>query len=201
MMSLIFYSRKWTYIYITHPHPENIMFACTARIIYTFYRHRKEMRECFDSKNDGPSQNYCYRMIALGCFDTFAMLPIGALQLANSIISIISEDRFRFYQGWDSVHSEMYPRRVPKNVWRMATSWSAFTVQWNKWVYPFLALAFFVLFGLTSNAMAGYRTFFQRLARKAYGKQDVGVEDELPEVAFQNERGTIATNLLITSSK
>lgn len=155
------------------------------------------MREFLDSREDGPSQNYYYRMLALGCFDIFTMLPIGVTQLASSIIS---EERLQFYQGWANVHSHMDPFFVTKSMWS-TEKWDVFTVHWNDWIYPFLALAFFCLFGLTPSAISGYRRFFHIFARKLGAKQKVSVEEELPEAAFKSGRGTNATIMSSTSSK
>lgn len=155
------------------------------------------MGEFLDSRDDGPSQNYYYRMLALGCFDIFTMLPIGVTQLASSIIS---EKKLQFYQGWANVHSDMDPFFVTKSMWS-TEKWDVFTVHWNDWIYPFLALAFFCLFGLTPSAISGYRRFFHIFARKFGAKQKVSVEEELPEAAFKSGKGTNATIMSSTSSK
>lgn len=169
----------------------------TARIIYTFYHNRREMSEFLDSSEEGPSQNYYYRMLALGCFDIFTILPVGVMQLAYSIAS---DERFSFYQGWSFVHLEMDPFFVPKSVWS-TEKWDVFTVHWNEWIYPFLALAFFCLFGLTPSAKSEYRRFIYIIARKFGANQKVSVEEELPEAAFKSGRETNATFVSGTPSK
>lgn len=151
------------------------------------------MCEYFDSYDAEVSQSHFYRMFALGCFDSFITLPISINNLVVNVVS--SGTEFVFYQGWKAIHLYWEPVLVPKSVWS-TDKWNIFSIHWNEWVNPFLALVFFSLFGLTSDARKGYRRFFRFLGRPLGVKQadnSLNTDDMLPEAIFKSGRGTNAT--------
>lgn len=164
-----------------------------AHIIYTFYRHRSEMRSYLDSGDAEISQGHFYRMFALGCFDIFITLPITTTDMVTDIVGF--GPGFMFYQGWTYIHDNWEPNIVLKSVWSKE-KWGAFSAHWNEWINVLLALAFFFLFGLTSEARKGYRRFFRFLARP-FGVKQVDnsqkTDDMLPEAVFKSGTGTNAT--------
>jgi len=165
-------------------------------IIYSFYRRRKEMKEYFDSSDEGLSQSHIYRMLALGCFDTVITLPVTIVVL---VVSILHAKPFEFYQGWTYTHSNWGPALIPKNAWS-TDKWAVFTVHWGEWLMPFIALVFFTLFGLTQAAKEGYRRLFRFLCKPFGTKQVVGTGEVLPEVVFKTGKQTTATSMSGSSS-
>lgn len=148
------------------------------------------MSDYLDSCDVGLSQGHFYRMFALGCFDSFVTLPITVTNLASNIVHL--GPLFNFYQGWVFIHSNWGPGSVPKSVWS-TNKWTRISVYWNEWINPFFALAFFLLFGLSPEALKGYRRLFRFLGRPFGARQIDIVDESLPEVAFKSGRGTSAT--------
>lgn len=150
-----------------------------------------------DSFDAGLNQSYIYRVFALGCFDAFITLPIS---LINLVISIQLTPIFYFYQGWTFIHSDWGPFLYSRSMWS-TFKWSVFSVRWDEWINPFLALVFFSLFGLTPDARQGYRRLFCFLKRPFGVRQKVSTEEGLPDVAFKSGRGTNTTDTSNVSSR
>lgn len=160
-----------------------------AWIIYTFYRHRRELNEYLGSSNEGISQSHFLRMLVLGCFDMFITLPTQVIAL---VISAMDSAPFRFYNGWAYIHSDWGPNLQPKSLWSTG-KWTVFIVHWDEWLYPFFALVFFALFGLTPEARKGYRRFFRMLCRPFGAKHVVITDEVLSEVVFKSGKGADAS--------
>lgn len=156
-----------------------------ARIIYTFYRHRRELNEYLGSVDEGISQSHFLRMLALGCFDMFITLPIQVIAL---FISAMDSPPFRFYKGWTYIHSDWGPNLEPKSLWS-TSKWTVFIVHWDEWLYPFFALVFFTLFGLTPEARKGYRRLFRVLCRPFRAKQEAIAEEVFSDIVFKSGKG------------
>lgn len=128
----------------------------------------------------------------MGCFNSFITLPITFTGLVSNVIG--SGPSFNFYQGWTFIHSSWEPVLVPNSIWA-SFKWSAFSVYWDEWVNPFFALVFFALFGLTPEAMKGYRNALRCLIR-TFG---VGQAESLKELpGMFEDRGV--TNTTVTSN-
>lgn len=128
-------------------------------------------------------------MLALGCFDMFITLPIQVIAL---FISAMDSAPFRFYNGWTYIHSDWGPNLEPQSLWS-TSKWTVFIVHWDEWLYPFFALVFFTLFGLTPENRKGYRRFFRVLCRP-FGTKHVVITDEvLLEVVFKSGKGADAS--------
>lgn len=151
----------------------------TARIIYTFYRHSREMRGRLDSSTTELDQSQFFRMFTLGCFDSIITLPTSVTSLVGNIV--LTSPQLDFYQGWTFIHSDWEPSLVPKSMWSM-DKWEAFSVYWDAWINPFFALVFFALFGLTPGARKGYRRFFHFVGKPLGVRPAEEVKDSLPEM-------------------
>lgn len=149
------------------------------------------MNDYLDSCDAELSQSHLYRLFALGCFDLIVTLPIA---VTNLVFNFISDPSFIFYQGWTLIHSDWEPALIPKSIWS-ADKVSASTVYWDEWINPFLALVFFALFGLTSEAREEYRKLFRFLRRPFAVRQADIKEEVLPEAVFECGRVTDATNI------
>lgn len=142
------------------------------------------MNEYFDSSGEGLSQSHFYRMIALGCFDTFITLPVTIVVF---VVSILHAKPLEFYQGWTYTHSNWGPALVPKKSWS-TDKWAVFTVHWGEWLMPFIALVFFALFGLTPEARGGYCRLLHRLCKPFFSTQANSKKEILPEAVFKSGR-------------
>lgn len=147
------------------------------------------MSEYLDSFNADLDESQFFRMFAFGCFDSFITLPISITSLVANIAR--TGPSFVFYKGWTYNHSDWEPVLYPKSMWS-TKKWSVFSLYWGEWINPFLALVFFVLFGLTPEARKGYRRLFRFLGRPFGLMQGGRTEDELPDVVFKSGRGTSA---------
>lgn len=98
----------------------------TARIIYTFYKHRKELHEYLGSSDERISPSHFLRMLALGCFDMIITLPI---QLVALVTSALNQLPFQFYNGWSYLHSDWEPALFSKESWSMEKL-TIFLVHW-----------------------------------------------------------------------
>lgn len=148
------------------------------------------MSDHLDSFGADLNQSQFFRMFALGCFDSFITLPITVTALVTSIIQL--GPLFSFYQGWTIIHSGLEPSFIPKSAWS-TIKLGVFSVHWDEWINPFLALVFFALFGLTPKARKGYCNLFRFLRIPIAVSQSNSTEEVLPDVVFKSGRGTNAT--------
>lgn len=144
------------------------------------------MNEFLDSGDDGLSQSHLYWMLILGCFDIFVTLPISIVTL---VVSLVSTHPFQFYEGWSFVHSNWEPALISKSAWSLVKI-DVFSVHWDEWLNPFLALVFFALFGLTKEAKRGYLKFFRSIGRPFGTVQVDSTEGVLPAAVFKSGGGT-----------
>lgn len=156
------------------------------------------MSEYLNSTEEQLSQSHFYRMLALGCFNIFIILPVSTILLASDIID--EGTQFAFYQGWSAIHSNWEPVLGTKSSWS-TDKWSVFIVHWNEWINPFFALVFFALFGLTTEANEGYRRLFRFLCRPFGAKKSTSVGEPFPEVVFKTGMGSIVTVMSNTISR
>lgn len=156
----------------------------TARIIYTFYKHRKELHEYLGSSDERISPSHFLRMLALGCFDMIITLPI---QLVALVTSALNQLPFQFYNGWSYLHSDWEPALFSKESWSMEKL-TIFLVHWDEWLYPFFALVFFALFGLSPEAKEGYRRFFRSLGGPLGSKQAASTDVVSSAVIFKSRK-------------
>ncbi|KAI0318444.1 GPCR fungal pheromone mating factor [Amylostereum chailletii] len=128
-----------------------------APIIWTFLRHNQRLNGILRDSASGISRSRYYRLLALGCIDIILTLPMGILHIVLDIGQL--EPRV-FWPGWDVVH-EQFDEIVTATAdeWR-PDFWSRFGLGFDNWVNPAFAVAFFVLFGLTSEARRTYATVF-----------------------------------------
>ena len=131
-----------------------------ARIIWAFYRHRKEASEILSSGETETESDF-WRIFTLGCLDIILTLPVGMINIVTTVLQQgRSSTPFVFYPGWTYIHSDWWPAYVPKNIWDNGGVWTRFAVHWDEWIDPFFSLLFFALFGLTRDARTQYSCLF-----------------------------------------
>jgi hypothetical protein len=139
-----------------------------ARIIYVFYRHNRDTNKFLQS-NGSINRRHYLRILALACIDILLTLPLGIITitifLLNNTRSLIPGFTFRFYYGWEFVHSNWSPVALPYSAQLGAGFWTSVKFYLGFWTSPILAIAIFSLFGLTSEACATYWRGFCSVAK------------------------------------
>ena len=112
------------------------------------------------------NRNGFFKLLALGLFDMFITLPVAIIQIVGDTradgVSV-------FWPGWEAVHNDF--SSIPSITaveWKAAGSWTVFEIRFNQWINPILAMAFFLLFGLTERKRSWYKSLFWR-ATKTFG--------------------------------
>jgi hypothetical protein len=130
-----------------------------AKIIYVFYQHSRETSEFLES-NGSVNRRHYFRILGLACIDILLTLPLGIINLTAFLLEAIRNSPpgtpFRFYYGWDFVHSNWAPYAVSYSALVSAGFWTVFNFYLENWTSPVLSIAIFSLFGLTSEARATY---------------------------------------------
>lgn len=118
---------------------------------------RKEVKINKDSlSNSIISGNIYLRVMILACVDAVLTLPISIKEFAFSL----APPPTTFYSGWNEVHANFSAIPIfPAGEWNTDTS-SKIDVVKNLWCNPFVALIFFVVFGMTKEARTTYRKLF-----------------------------------------
>lgn len=94
-----------------------------------------------------------YRILALGLFDVLFTLPISILGITVDAV----QQPIDFWPGWTLAHADWSEIvQVPSDLWQ-SVFWVNFTIRWDEWINTAFALVFFLLFGFTHEARAGYR--------------------------------------------
>ncbi|KAI0316301.1 pheromone A receptor-domain-containing protein [Amylostereum chailletii] len=133
------------------------IFYC-PRIVWTFYRHKKEVERSFRNNGHVNRTGY-FRILAIGCLDILFTLPTGALLL----ISLEGHPpkfagRYPFYPGWHAVHADWTPASTTAAAWR-SEFWVHFQSILQEWQYPVLSVLIFSIFCSTREALGTYRRF------------------------------------------
>ena len=124
-----------------------------------YYHHRKEVNEFLGSNGSINHSNY-YRILALGLLDVLLTLPISILGITVDAV----QEPIDFWPGWAAGHADWSEiAQAPASLWQ-SIFWVNFTIRWDEWINTAFALVFFLLFGLTGEARAGYRRAFWAVA-------------------------------------
>jgi hypothetical protein len=131
-----------------------------AKIVYVFYGHSRETNEFLQS-NGSVNRHRYFRIFALACVDILLTLPLGIINTTSLVIaatrsSSSSGVKFPFYYGWTLLHSDWDPVSIPYSELIDRGFWKIFQVYLTHWISPALAIVFFALFGLTSEARKSY---------------------------------------------
>jgi len=123
----------------------------SPRILWFFYRQRKEIGEFLDSNQTLNRADY-YRIMAVGCMDALILLPIG---IYDMVIDVLQGRPLPFWTGWTFVHTDWEAYGLPTSSWDRSI-WDKLVLRWDEVINPALAIVFFLIFGLTKEARANY---------------------------------------------
>ncbi|KAI0310628.1 GPCR fungal pheromone mating factor [Amylostereum chailletii] len=133
------------------------------RLVWSFYKHQRRLNE-FARTTDPNSctRSRFLRLLLIASFDVLVTLPCGVL---NLVMNVKGGPLSHFWEGWSIVHSpaEWPAHLAPASLWRQ-NPWYRAMVAFDQWANVVLALAFFVLFGITHQSRALYARAFWAVA-------------------------------------
>ena len=107
--------------------------------------------------NSALSRHVFIKLLVLALFDVFITLPMTLIMLTEDLTLVNT----LFWPGWKAVHNDFGTiRTTTSEQWRSGGFWPGFNVKLYEWFNPAFALAFFLLFGLTEQKRAWYRSLF-----------------------------------------
>lgn len=152
----------------------------SAKIIWTFYHQRKAVNEFLDS-GAGMGRMKYMRVMILGCADAIIVLP---LNVAGALLASFQQ-QLRFWPGWAKVHKHFYTiPRIRTKVLESSGAALIISIRWTEWQNVFLAVVFFLLFGLTDEARRRYGKLFHPM-RKLFGRKKE-VDREASKIVFRS---------------
>ena len=120
------------------------------------------------ASNASIDRNGFLKLLVLGVFDVIITLPFAVMVL---VTDLLFGGDISFWPGWKAIHSDFSTiPTVTSEEWKTLGFWTIFEVRFYQWVNPILALAFFLLFGLTEQKRSWYRSIFWR-AVKPFGSR------------------------------
>ena len=125
------------------------------------YFRRNQGLDIAAASNTTLNEKTFFKLLALGLFDILITLPLTILQLVGDILqrSITS-----FWPGWNFVHASFSTiPKITSEEWKSAGTWTVFGIKFDEWVNPISAIAFFLLFGITDQKLAWYRSIFRKV--------------------------------------
>ncbi|KAF7354317.1 STE3-domain-containing protein [Mycena venus] len=131
----------------------SIFFYCPS-IIRTVYIQSQSTNHILRS-NGSMSRTSYLRILALGCLDIIITLPISIINLVSFLPTFEGTSSLPAYIGWKANHVDFAPFGVDYAD-LTDTPWDAFTTYFDYGQYAVLAIAIFVLFGMTPSARSAY---------------------------------------------
>ena len=103
------------------------------------------------------------KLLALGLFDILLTLPFTVLGLVEELLGASIEG---FWPGWKVVHASfsVIPTATSEE-WKLLGFWTVFNIRFDEWVNPIYAVVFFLLFGITEQKRAWYRSICWKIIR------------------------------------
>ena len=153
-----------------------------ARIVWVFYKQRKELNEFLDSgRADSVNRNSYFRIMALGCIDALFTLPLNIIDVVLNSLDFPVD----FWPGWTAVHADFgMIGQYSTADWKSGGFWSVFAVRWDEWINVLFAVVFFALFGLTGEARARYKAAFWKVVGLTGLRPRAAPKSELSDVMF-----------------
>lgn len=165
----------------------------TAAILLFFYRRRRTLDEFF---TDSATVNHAqyFHVMFLGCLDILLTLPLNTIHFVISV-RVNRAVGLEFWPGWTLMHSDWAPLAIPASEWRAGNFWTVFNAYYPQWGNVPLAIAFFLIFGLTKAVRKNYRQAFW-LAMGLVGVKPSGeavaARPDLSAIAFESPDFRIA---------
>ena len=128
----------------------------------TYFKRNRELEAALAS--DTTINRSCFlKLLALGLFDILLTLPLTILGFVQDLLQVSITG---FWPGWKAVHASFstIPTATSEE-WKSDGFWKVFFVRFDQWVNPILAVAFFLLFGITEQKRDWYRSIFWKVMR------------------------------------
>lgn len=148
---------------------------------------RKEVKVNKDSLSNSIISGTVYlRVMILACVDAVLTLPISLKEFAFSL----APPPTIFYSGWSEVHANFSSIPIfPASEWNTDVSKTIDVVK-NLWSNPFVALIFFVVFGMSREARTTYRRLFW-MTMESFGlKEPPSIDPVLSDIRFDPATNT-----------
>ena len=128
----------------------------------TYFRRNRELDITLES-NTSLNRAAFFKLLALGLFDILLTLPLSIIQFVEELLQV---DITGFWPGWKVVHASFsaIPTATSEE-WKMLGFWTVFNIRFDEWVNPIYAVVFFLLFGITEQKRAWYRSIFWKIMR------------------------------------
>ena len=125
------------------------------------YFKRKRNLDATPASSTTMNRNTFLKLLTLGLFDIILTLPV---QILGVVQGLLQEDITGFWPGWEDVHASFstIPTATSEE-WKSDGFWKVFFVRFDQWVNPILAVAFFLLFGITEQKRDWYRSIFWKV--------------------------------------
>ena len=126
----------------------------------TYFKRNRELDATLAS-NTTMNRSGFLKLLALGLFDILLTLPLSIVLLVQNILQ---GGITGFWPGWKAVHASF--STIPTTTseeWKSDGFWKVFFVRFDQWVNPILAVAFFLLFGITEQKRDWYRSIFWKV--------------------------------------
>ena len=128
----------------------------------TYFKRNHELDATLAS-NTTMNRSGFLKLLALGLFDILLTLPITILGFVQGLLQ---NDITGFWPGWEVVHASFSTiPTVTSEEWKSDGIWNVVFVRFDQWVNPIFAVAFFLLFGITEQKRAWYRSIFWKVMR------------------------------------
>ena len=123
-----------------------------------YVRHNKDLNEALASSMILNRKGF-NKLLLLGLFDILVTLPLVIIDLVQGVLQ---DDVAYFWPGWKAVHIEFSTiNTITADEWKTFGFWTIFGVKCDEWNSLVLAFGFFILFGLTEQKQAWYRSIFR----------------------------------------
>ena len=155
-------------------------------MIFTYFRHNRDLNGALAS-NASIDRNGFLKLLVLGVFDVIITMPLTVIEVVKDLLIV---GNISFWPGWKAIHSDF--STIPtftSEEWKAGGFWTIFEIRFDQWDNPILALAFFLLFGLTEQKRSWYRSIFWR-AVKPFGFRP-RVDPVASSIAFGSGPGAI----------
>ena len=128
----------------------------------TYFKRNRNLNATLAS-NTTMNRSGFLKLLALGLFVILLTLPLSIVGLVEDLLQ---GGITGFWPGWKTVHASFSTvLTVTSEEWKSAGFWTVFTFKFDQWINPILAVAFFLLFGITEQKRAWYRSIFWKVAR------------------------------------
>lgn len=156
------------------------VFNNTAKILWTFYHQRKAVNEFLDS-GVGMGRTKYYKVMILGCADAIIVLPLNT---AGTLLAAFQQ-QLQFWPGWNKVHKHfLIIPRIRSKALEASGAVLVISIRWTEMLYVFLAILFFLLFGLSDEARRRYGMVISPL--RSLFRRKRGKEGEVSKIIFKS---------------